>query len=260
MIAFIHLGKTAGSTFKNVLRRSFGYHHCDAVAADKVRFTDSDLKLAQRVYPGLWSLCSHHLYDSVHTLSTPLDYVTFLRDPAERSASHYQHMISDLDKGRRSSVPELEEWLSGSARNFQIRQISGGEDVDTALNIINDKFLFVGLTEQYEISLNTFAALSPWPVNTHIEKRNISAQTSTKKKLLDDPSIRKLIEAATEADRVLYEKVHSTIFPAQLEEARQLTAGKLHRNPPDRYQAGRYYTNIIYRPAVKLNRKFISQG
>lgn len=256
MIAFIHLGKTAGSTFKNVLRRSFGHHHCDAIAANGESFQDSDLKLARRVYLGLWSLCSHHFYDPVHTLSAPLDYVTFIRSPAERTASHYQHMVRDHDIGRKSVPPKLEDWLRDSARNFQIRQISGGENVGDALKIIEDKFLFVGLTEQYETSLKIFATLSPWPVSTRHETRNISPVTSTKKQLLDDPKIRGLIEEATEADRLLYERVRDEVFPAQLEKAAKMSAGKEHKDPPDRYLASRRYTNLVYRPAVKMNRLF----
>jgi hypothetical protein len=147
MIAFIHLGKTAGSSFKNVLRRSFGHHHCDAIAAgtDGV-LRDSDLAHAQRVYLGLWSLCSHHLQDPIHTMSTPLDYVTFLRDPVKRTASHYQHMARDLDSGRRNKIPDLKTWLQRGGRNFQIKQLTGSEDVDKAMDIFRSKFMFVGLT------------------------------------------------------------------------------------------------------------------
>ena len=179
MIAFIHLGKTAGSTFKNALRRSFGHHHCDAVAANRDRvFRDSDLNMARRLYFGLWSLCSHHFQDPVHTLSAPLDYVTFIRDPVQRTASHYQHLHRDTQAGRKPGIPELRAWLQSDARNFQVRQISGGEDIDEAIRILNEKFMFVGITDQYEASLQTFARLSPWPVSTRVERRNTAPDTS----------------------------------------------------------------------------------
>ena len=258
MICFIHLGKTAGSTFKNVLRRSFGFHHCDAVAAaDDGIFRDSDLRLAQRMYCGLWSLCSHHFQDPVHTLSTPLDYVTFLRDPVQRTASRYQHMVRALHKGRYTSVPDFEEWIQTCARNFQIRQISGGEDVDSALKIIGEKFLFVGLTEQYEASLQAFATLSPWPVNTRQEKRNVAPDNSIKRKLVDDPATRRLIEEATKADRELYNRVRDELFPVQLERAAAIARDRGPRVAPDRYRASRLFTNFVYRPAVKLKRRFM---
>jgi len=256
MIAFIHIGKTAGSTFKNVLRRSFGAHHCDAKASKPDRiFRDSDLNLAKGVYLDLWSLCSHDFIDPVHTLSEPLDYVTFLRDPVHRTASRYQHMHRETSSESISAegVPELEEYLEREARNFQTRQLSGSEDPQAAIDIINKHFLFVGLTEQYEASLNTFAALSPWRVNTTLETRNVAPSVSVKKKLTDDPGIRRLIEDATSADQVLYEYVKNEYFPAQTERAKEL--GKDYSGPmPDRYQASRNYTNFVYRPALKIKR------
>jgi hypothetical protein len=257
MIAFIHLGKTAGSTFKNVLRRSFGHHHCDAIAVNRdMIFRDSDLNHAKRVHLGLRSLCSHHFKDPTHTLSAPLDYVTFLRIPLHRTASHYQHMIRDLDSGRRNNVPDLRDWLQEGGRNFQIRQISGGENVDDAMEIIRQKFLFVGLTEQYQESLNAFSALSPWPVNTQHEKRNISQSSSVKNQLLDDTELRGLIEEATEADQTLYQRVLNEIFPAQIELAVKLATESSSTRQPEHYFASRMYTNMVYRPSVKLLKKF----
>lgn len=255
MIAFIHLGKTAGSTFKNVLRRSFGHHHCDAVAANPDRvFRDSDLNMARSLYFGLWSLCSHHFQDPVHTLSAPLQYVTFIRDPLQRTASHYQHMHRDIDSGRKASLPELREWLQADARNFQIRQITGGEDIDAAIRILNEKFMFVGITEQYEQSLQTFARLSPWPVTTRVERKNTAPDTTVKKQLLEDADLRGAIEEATQADMALYKYVCEEFFPAQQERARELSGDTPLQEPPDRYQASRMFTNLAYRPAVKIKR------
>ncbi len=255
MIAFIHLGKTAGSTFKNVLRRSFGAHHCDAVASNPDRvFRDSDLEIAEKVYFGLWSLCSHHFQDPLHTLSAPLEYVTFLRDPVQRTASHYQHMNRERDIARKGGVlPDLEAWLQDDARNFQTRQISGGENPQDAIDMINERFMFVGLTEQYEASLSAFAALSPWRVNTTLERRNVAPNTSVKKKLTDDPEIRRMIEDATQADRAVYDYVKNELFPTQTRRAEK-QAKNYPGSMPDRYQASRHFTNLVYRPAVKIKR------
>ena len=178
----------------------------------------------------------------------------FIRDPLQRTASHYQHMHRDIDTGRKTSLPELREWLQSDARNFQIRQISGGEDVDEAIRILNERFLFVGITEQYETSLQTFARLSPWPVTTRIERRNTAPDTTVKKQLLDDPALRGAIEEATQADRALYNYVRDEFFPAQQERARQLTGDRPLVEPADRYQASRMFTNLVYRPAVKIKR------
>lgn len=259
MIAFIHLGKTAGSTFKNVLRRSFGLHHCDAVAANSDRvFRDSDLKLAKNVYFGLWSLCSHHFQDPVHTLSMPLDYVTFIRDPLQRTASHYQHLQRERDIERKGTPPDFEEWLYTEASNFQIKQISGGADIGAALRIVHERFFFVGLTEQYAESLEVFSALSPWPVYKQVEKKNVAPDASVKKRLLNDPGTRRMMEEANAADIELYEKVRAEIFPAQAEKARAMSPDQSPGKPRDRYLESRLFTNLAYRPAVKLQRALLA--
>ena len=255
MIAFIHIEKTAGSTFKNVLRRSFGLHHCDAVAAQDGIFRDRDLQLANIVYFGLRSLCSHHFKDSVHTLSAPIDFVTFVRDPVQRTASHYQQLVKRVEKGRIHGLLEFEEWLQSKALNYQIRKLSGGDDVDAAIRLIEEHFMFVGLTDQYEQSLRAFAALSPWPVNTRIEKRNVTANVSTKNRLLDAPKSRALIEEATQADRQLYTYLKDEFFPAQQQRADAARARHGSRDHTgDHYLASRLYSNLVYRRAVKISR------
>ena len=258
MIAFVHLSKTAGSTFKNVLRRSFGVHHCDAIATnpDKI-FRDSDLKLAEKLYPDLWSLSSHHFKDPIHTLSAPLDYVTFIRDPLKRTASQYQHRMRERDIKLKGMPPSFDKWLEAEAANFQIHQLSGSEDVDEALRILREKFLFVGLTETYADSLRDFAALSPWPISQQIEKRNVAPDSSIKDKILKDPGSRRLMQEANAADIELYERVRDELLPEQTERAKaaaEMASRKPFRN---RYLDSRIFTNIAYRPAVKLRRSLL---
>jgi hypothetical protein len=132
---------------------------------------------------------------------------------------------------------------------------SSGDDVDAAIRLIEERFMFVGLTDQYEQSLRAFAALSPWPVNTRIEKRNVAANVSTKNRLLDDPKSRALIEEATQADRQLYTYLKDEFFPAQQQRADAARARYDSRDHTgDHYLASRYYTNLVYRPAVKISR------
>ena len=63
------------------------------------------------------------------------------------------------------------------------------------------------------------------------------------------------MEAATEADRELYEYVRTQFFPAQVEKARQLAKDKKTDVTVDRYLQSRMFTNLAYRPAVKIKRK-----
>ena len=259
MIAFIHIGKTAGSTFKNVLRRSFGIHHCDIVASNEdMILRDADLKHACRVYPGIKSFSSHHFKNSANTLNTSLDYVTFLRDPAQRTASHYQHMVRDLEKQRRDSIPDLKRWLQKGGKNFQTRQITGNDNLGEAKDIIRKSFLFVGLTEQYDRSLNVFAGLSPWPIYHQVEKKNIAPDSTVKKQLLNDGEYLGLIEEATVIDKQLYDWVNDEYFPELSDIASRRSGNENIFTDKDRYRASRMYTNLIYRPSLKVFKLFKS--
>jgi hypothetical protein len=83
---------------------------------------------------------------------------------------------------------------------------------------------------------------------------NIAPSLAVKNQLLDDPSLRGLIEEATQADQKLYDRVSQEIFPAQQELAAVKSAENADKPEPDHYLASRMYTNLVYRPSIKLMR------
>ena len=70
MIVFLHIPKTAGSTFQFILENSFGICAGHTNHTKQKIFTQSDFNLAQKIFPCLKSISGHNLIDPLK-LSVP---------------------------------------------------------------------------------------------------------------------------------------------------------------------------------------------
>ena len=115
MIGVVHIHKTAGTTLASVFKRSFGARHCDVLSLDPEapHLCPEDLRLMMdRWYPRLDSVLGHAVraYADLESVAGPIRWVTFLRDPLERTVSHYQY---DVQRGG-VDLP-FEEWVGHEA-------------------------------------------------------------------------------------------------------------------------------------------------
>jgi hypothetical protein len=149
MILSIHIPKTAGTTFRELLQRHFReaiclhyYHPMD--------YTGRPLSEVPSVVE-----CIHGHFGAQKFLSCyfDADLVTWLRDPIERVVSEYEHLkrSPDPDSGlsqlisRGASLIEFAE--HPYARDTQTRYFDG---VDAA------RFAFVGVSEKFDLELERF--------------------------------------------------------------------------------------------------------
>lgn len=212
VLAFVHIHKTAGTTLKSILRTSFGRGHCDTNHVRSAAFTTEDYRRAQRIFPGLKSLCGHNLAPVAHRLPPEVAYYTILREPIRRTASHYQDACV-----RGSETRSLEEWLADPARrNAQVRHLAGSEDLEAAKAVLQGEYLFAGLAERFEDSLRLLAYHSPYPLDLRFAARNTARDDSIKRRILEDPEQRALVARANELDCELYSYVAEQAFPESL--------------------------------------------
>jgi len=161
MLAFAHLMKTAGTTINSILRRSFGLGHCDVHPWDKgaTVFSADDFHYLKKIYSRIESLSGHELrpYSDISRVCPNLEWFTYLREPLTRTASHYQYSVQRNRKyPGKSNKKEIlfEDWLCReAAHNYQTKRIAGTEDLDLAIKILKENFLFVGLFERFDESL-----------------------------------------------------------------------------------------------------------
>lgn len=214
-IAVAHIHKTAGTTLSGVFKAAFGGRYClvEATDPDAEYFSAEDLRDLQRIYPRLEAVMGHPIrpYGDLHEAAPGLSYLTFLREPLARCASHYQY---DVQRGG-VEIP-FEEWVTHEVSpNRQTRHLAGpGATAADAIRIVEDRVDFVGLTEQFDASLVMMAAFFGLPWIGYVRKW--SAPTDDiKRRLLEDPRTREMLEDANREDLALYRHVAEEVFPRQ---------------------------------------------
>lgn len=205
---FLHIPKTAGTTFISVLESQFEADQiCPAYLwHDLINIPASQLS-RYRLFRG------HFYYYLYRILPRFPIYITMLRDPLERTISHYEHIYRDPNHYWHQRVknqsllnfirdPQVNPMVS----NFQTRSIALDLDprmiaaslngaalqalllektLESSLpnNITDesllriaksrlDQFAFVGITERFHESMLLLSNLFGWPPVSYIESRN----------------------------------------------------------------------------------------
>jgi hypothetical protein len=176
-IAFVHIPKTAGTWFTGFLARHFPegaiapplYGHTSQSA-----FMDPEKQL----------FCGHFVYSQARVASGRLLFVTFLRDPVQRTISQYRslHNPANFSKAWRDTIATEEataiEWcqsasfdsfvrsdnplILGHVKDVQTRYLSSFPLDDheaflsSAIDNLQNNFLFFGMQELSQSSLSLF--------------------------------------------------------------------------------------------------------
>jgi hypothetical protein len=212
VIGVVHIHKTAGTTLASVFKGSFGWRHCDVLPLDPgaPHLTPDDLRLTMsRWYPRLDSALGHSLrvYAGLESVVGDIRWVTFLRDPRERTASHYQY---DVQRG--GVDLDFDEWITHEAvRDRQTRIVAGpGGTADEAIALLgrSDRFDESLVLMQQAVGIPDIRYASKW----------VAPSNEIKKRLLSDPATRSQLESINPYDMVLWEYAVTEVFPKQLAE------------------------------------------
>jgi len=250
VLVFIHINKTADSTVRYILRSSYGMRHCEAEpwrAAWDGPFTAADLHGLRRIYPRLASIAGHRLTGCVDLdgAGRDLRYFTFLRDPLKLTASRFQYHVEH--RGMRDLV--FEEWVQREwLRNPQTRQIGGTARVEDAIRTIENKGIFVGLTERFDESVLMLKCLRAPDLDIRYTPVNVAKSSRLAQELLADPRAREAIVAVNVADVALYEYAKTELYPAIVREY----GGSLEAALSDLRAQG---SGSFSRPLLRLHRK-----
>jgi hypothetical protein len=213
MLAHVHIMKTAGQTFRAILRQSFQGSHCDLLVGRPA--SASDVHWARRFYPELKSIAGHCVtpHSDLDAAGLNPRYFTFLREPRERCVSHYQFSMQ-----RRGSRIPFEKWLQKYA-NYQTRILSRSQEASQAIEILERKIGFVGLVERFNESLVLFRKWCQDPnLDIRYRSHNIASDNRIKKELLANPQTVALIDENHEQDRILYRYASDVVYSRQVRE------------------------------------------
>lgn len=208
MLISVHIPKTGGTTFQDILERLYqGRIYLDY--AERILVPGlwrKRLRLAlglNRVHVPQGTLCihGHFLANKYDRLYRDAPVVTWVRDPVDRIVSqyHYTFRCPDMEHPifRRlvRNKPTLEEFVRiRQLRNVQSTYINGKK---------LEKFRFIGVTEEYEKSIELFAKIFDIEEPLAVPAANVNKERQDDGYVLD-PETRTLIERCNSLDIELY--------------------------------------------------------
>jgi hypothetical protein len=166
----LHIPKTAGTSFRNILKSVYGDDR--AVRFDiKIKTRKIDIEMVRfegSKLPGnIVALHGHfHYQDIVDQVRIPASakWITWLREPSDRVMSNYfylsERLREELDEERRglNILAKMQRSLLEFARDEinrnRMSKFLAGADLET--------FDFIGLQEEYEKDLERLAVLLGW--------------------------------------------------------------------------------------------------
>ena len=201
----LHIPKTAGTSFRNILKEVYGSSHVSRldirrnIELDGKIFKGSGLKKSVRVVHGHFSF--RKLTDNFD-IPAGCPVVTWLREPAERVISNYYYLDKILRKELNEEKKDLNilakmektllEYASTEANRNRMSKFLDG--------ISPEEFFFIGFTDHYEEDLEQLAKLLNWK-NYSEFKQNI---TGSKPDIDQDTLSR--IRDLNQADYEIYNK------------------------------------------------------
>jgi hypothetical protein len=237
-LRFLHIPKTAGSSFVQCLRRIYGrgkhfFGFTGFLKEDLKRYSKLNSKSEINLFAGHFNRITG--IKEIDELQT----ITFLREPVSRVKSFCQHVWEGKTPQLTKLFPpgrfNLDDFLDSDyfeLKNLQLRMLTGYQAeitkhnsrqlVEEAVNILKNDITSFGLTESFDTSLMLFREIFKWPWPTY-RKMNIKKKSN----LIDIRSehIEK-IEKLNHADIELY-KAASVIFHARIKNNKEQISSAL---------------------------------
>lgn len=245
-VIFLHIPKTAGTTFRQIIRRNYTREERFGLDGEEKYQTGQKLKNLSNAERNRIKLVGGHINFGLHTCFADKEnvkYITFLRDPILREVSYYNYVLRIQQHVHHQEVVSkkmsLEDYISSDLHvelaNAQTKQIAGvhtglqSEPVylessiqsgilETAKNNIKEHFVFSGITEQFDQGVILLYKTLKWKFPLYYKSTNI-APVNQKYSRLSDKTLQ-LIADQNQADLLLYEYVKKS-FTEQVEYYRE---------------------------------------
>lgn len=224
---FVHIPKTAGSSFSNELRAILQpYKNVHIDYTNRSRTHDQQLNdcvdrfIASPDLARVRSASGHiplPLATRIQTARPDMQLMTILRAPVARVVSDYRYQRTEMHPPHREFIAQFPTLLSyiehPASHNKMARFIAGPQaDRATVLRTADEKFAFIGLLEMYAFSFATFFALTGNPgllPREHLRRTPATPETEVDV----TPEIIARIREVNPLDVALYSHVHAILLP-----------------------------------------------
>lgn len=220
-LLFLHIQKTAGSTFHNILSRQYKRKNTFNVF-HALRDPESFGKLPPEKRKELRLVKGHFPFGLHHFFEEPCEYITVLRDPTERTISHFYHASEDpkhyfyetITSNKYTLADMLEKGIMPNLENNMVRMFSGKnmipfgtcteEMLETAMKNLAESFPVIGLQSHFDAFVLQCARRYRWNrLTIHYRKARVG-KTRPQQKQLDDHTLG-LIKKYNALDQRLYD-------------------------------------------------------
>jgi len=284
LIAFVHIWKTAGTTFTQLLRHHYGLRHFDRPGFRHRPLTAKDLGNIRRIYPGLKSIGGHPVrpHADLHHAAPDIRYHSFLRDPLDRSISHFTWFLrwKAHDGVLYEDFEEtMKRWAQAEEnRNLQSRFFHPDGTAAGAQSVMDQFPTLLLRVDRFDASLLLFRHWAGVPeMDLRYLRRNTSADkyerlqdshpkylrriTEFRKLLISDTRLQDILREANQEDDRLVTWAQEEVWPRQvreypgdLEEETRTFQQKNQdtRQEPQESTFARFYRNTVFKPLKRM--------
>lgn len=211
LIVSVHVPKTGGVTFREVLGELAGGHlvhdYADRPLAPRTRWAALRQRLRRVSLPeGTRVVHGHFVASKYWRVYPEARFVTWFRDPVERLVSHFHYWQREPDPENPTCRRLIEERLSLPAfaalpemRDVHARFLGG---------VPPERFAFIGLTERFDEGMELFRRLFCPELGFASARRNANPARSGERYELD-PAERAALAALNQADIALHARARA---------------------------------------------------
>ena len=181
MLIFVHIPKTAGTSFKNILR--LAYKNSEIIVIDSDNWhkagmynevNRSGLPGSVQIKPGKDVKCivGHFNADRFMDMYPDATYITWLRDPIQRLISqHNYYMRLGTRYGEINNTQRKYDLIDLKTYCTHPRNLNS---MKQQINIPLSKFKFIGIVEKYDEEVVRFKKITGIDLNNTLEHLNVN--------------------------------------------------------------------------------------